>query len=316
MSSTVATPKAILNVSVSSKIKKQDVLAGTADFTFAEYILDTRKSQTDILVNALKPFLTISKKNVMGVDIINCKLWDGKTEVAAFLQNFATQGEMTFAATGNGLLVPKGTAKTLALKCFVLNVPSSLSGTTFAWGIKKVQNQIPTSVVASGVGADVITINISPSTGVAMTLRSTGELAIVRDATTPAAGGVKCGQTNVPALAIKLSAAYEDISLKALEFKAKGATVSKFYLYNGSQKLGESASNKISLSEQFIIPKGQQKIVTILADLAAEPCLAGKTFSVSYAGSFEATGVTTGKSIPSTSKNKSAISGASFKLAK
>ncbi len=168
------------------------------------------------------------------------------------------------------LTVPKGTVKTLTLKC---NVASNASG-SFTWGITS--GQI-TSISTTGAtsGAD-ITETGSTATGQTMTI-NTGSFAVSVDPSTSNYSVVAAGTTGVTIGTFKFRATNESVNLTKVGLVLSTSTasdVSTVSLWANGSQIGTATftgSNTVAtstLNSALTLAKDTDVLITIKADLA------------------------------------------------
>src|SRR3989344_3672900 len=192
-----------LTVSVSSVPIAQTVIAGASQFLFANYIFDATASGEDIRVTSIP----LSNEGDTATNLTSCYLYDGSTAVTSVVNPASNASTTSFTFTGNGLTIPKGTSKTIGLKC---NVSASASG-NHLWGLDTGQQTDYTGATGLTSG-QTIAETLNESEGQAMTVSTGGTLAVVLDPNSPASQTVGAGQTGVELVKIKFSASNEDIA--------------------------------------------------------------------------------------------------------
>jgi hypothetical protein len=269
-----------LAISVSSQPTARYVIAGANGFEFARYVLDAGQSGEDLRVTSLPLRLTYA--TISASNLTSCQLFNGATAVTtgSNLKNpsVASGSDETFTFDGTGLIVPKGTAKTVSLKC---NLSTSAASGSVSWGIASIALTSSISGVTSG---QTITVNPTPSTGNTMTASTGGSYTVTSDTSSAYYyRAIKAGSTNVPLAAFKFTAGNsEDIWLKKVAL-VLGNTASsapadlvgqKVTLwYNGSQ-VGEaqfggaSADNATStLTSAVQVARGETATIVVKGDV-------------------------------------------------
>ena len=293
--STMTVRAADLRVSINTTPPAQNMVAGSKGFHFANVVLDSTSSGEDVRVTTIKPALTIATANT-GDDLSGCQLWNGDTAIntgsnAVDVGNsVASDADVTFTIDSPGLIVSKGTVKTLALKCNVRANTDGVAGTaTYAWGL----NNTAGNVVSTGVtSAQAVTEVLVAATGQAMTLRAGGSLAVVLDASSPSLKWVQAGATDQTVAVLRVNATYEDVRLDSIGLQLATSTtaadsmasntpsdVSKVSLWNGSKKIGEATFTSTDYATStfttafgatqpdFTVAKDSQMLLTVKADV-------------------------------------------------
>ena len=199
-----------LAISVSSVPIAQTVIAGANQFLFANYILDATASGEDIRVTSLP--VDYSGESTP-THLTACTMYDGSTAVNDPKDPSANASSTSFTFKGTGITVPKGTAKTLALKCNV----SSAATKFFFWGLDATLDDTSTTYTgATGLtSGQTITETVTGSSGQKMTSSTGGTLVVSEDVGTPAYAIVSPGQ-EVELARYRFEATNEDIDVKRI----------------------------------------------------------------------------------------------------
>ena len=254
-----------LAVTVGSSPASQSIVAGGQGVTFANYQFDASQSGEDVRFSSLT--LTNGGSEL---DATSCQLYDGSTSLNTgsnvVLGNAATEA-FTLDST---LTIPKGTVKTLTLKC---NVPGDASG-TYIWGITSAQiAAISTTGVTSG---STVTPSGSTATGQTMTV-ATGSFTASINTPTSSYSVVAGGTTGVEIGSYKFTASNEDVNLTKIGLVLSTSTPSDLAsvgLYNDAGVLlgraeftGSGTSATSTLTSPLLLTKGDAIVVRIKADL-------------------------------------------------
>ena len=289
-----------LSVSVSSSPVAQNIIAGVQGFTFANVQLDASQSGEDVRINSISLTENGSSHAFAGAHnkLSTCQLYDGATALngggnVVSGDSVATTTTATQASTftlDNSLTIPKGTVKTLALKCNVATTADSNS--RFQWGIASAQI---TALSVTGVtSGSTITATGTAANGPLMTVSSAGTLTATASGTAvaqPALARVVAGTTGVTMGSVKFSATNEDIQLQKIGLTltngvtgsaSQGAggnsghvandNVTTAYIYNGATLVGQvtftGTTATSTLSTPVNVPANGNVTLTIKADLA------------------------------------------------
>ena len=271
---------AALTVSVSASPVAQNVVAGVSGYTFANYIFDATQSGEDIrLTNIPLSYNTLNT----ATDLANCALWDGSTALNSgsnIVNPSAAGSSTTFTFNGGGFTVPKGTAKSVVLKCDISGNASN--DNVYQWGISGTVHQAAatTYTAATGLTSGQTVVEVfTDSAGQQQTVAS-GSLAVALDASSPsytmAAGG-----TNATLAVLRFTATNEAIKLSrvALQFTNGASNTpidlqgAKVTLWDGITQIGEAtfAVNDYATSTitgTVVIPKDGYKRITVKGDLS------------------------------------------------
>ena len=296
-----------LSVSVSTVPIAQNVIAGVQQFLFANYILDGTGSGEDLRLTNI-PLAYDFSDGGAAADVTNCKLYDGTTVVnTSGINPSAAASSTSFTFTGNGLIISKGTSKTLALKCDV--IAGAAASSKYAWGLggddgDNGAHSNDWTGVSGLTSGQTIAQTANDSAGQYMTASTGGTLAVILDSNSPAYKLVSAGQTGVELAKVKFSATNEDIDLKQVAIKLSSTATNtpidlvgrQVTLWDGSLQVGtaifptgdNATSSQIAVGS-FRVPRDGARVLTIKGDIAAigvsGPLTAsGDLFIVDYDG--------------------------------
>ncbi|MFA5888947.1 MAG: peptidoglycan-binding protein [Candidatus Paceibacterota bacterium] len=264
---TMTVKSAALAVSVSSSPAAQSIVSG-GQVLFTNYQFDASQSGEDVRFGTLALQLSFTGAEV--TQLTSCQLFDGTTALNTgsnvLNPTGATGADKTFTLDSQ-YTVPKGTVKTLALKC---NVSTGTSADDmFKWGIQTA----PTATGATS-GAD-FTETFTASLGQPMTVAS-GSFTASVDSSTPNYATVAAGSTGVKIGVFKFRATNENINLTKVGLVLSTSTpsdLSTVYLYQGSTLLGSvvftgaTTVATSTLNSPLVLTKDTDVLITIKADL-------------------------------------------------
>jgi len=314
-----------LVISVSGDPVAQTVVSG-GRFTFANYRFDASGSGEDVRMSSVP--LAYTAASGTPTSLTSCQLYYGSTALntGSNIVNPTASGSSTaFTFDGTGLIVPKGTVKTISLACSIAAATST--GAIYQWGISSLAIG---AVVFSGTGltsGQSFTPTATANTGQQITLTTGGVLTVTLDSSSPSYTVAAAGTTGVPLAVLKFHAATEAISLTKISLKlsntasstavAASSTVTDLtgvsLWADGAQvgtvvfTTGNYATS--TLATPVLINKDSDKLVTVKGDLSAvgisQPGAQGALVAVNYntsdlAGTY-GIGQNSGTTIPSTS---------------
>lgn len=310
---TMTVKRATLRVALAATPVAQNVVKGVTGFLFATLQYDATDSGEDLRVTSQKLGLTPAG-GAQANDLNGCQMFDGATalntggnEVDPDETTANTEDALTFTMdTPDSLVIPKGTTKTISVKCNISNSPAS--GETFRLGLTSTNSD----TVVTGKGtASAVTESTTLNTGPTMTIKTGGAITISLDASSPTAQrfGI-AGKTDVLLTVIKVAATDEDIRLDRIALTLSSTTAStsditKLTLWDGATKIGEATFQgntsvaTSTLTNGLVITKDTEKMITIKADLeplgtlAASADRRGHLIAVNYNGE----GTTTTKGV-------------------
>ncbi len=208
-----------LTISTQSTPAAQSIVGGTEDVEFTRYTFDASQSGEDAKmssVNLAVEFFAGTSDKISG-----CQLWDGATALNTGGSNVvdptASASSSTFTFD-TPLVIPKGTSKTLSLKCDTQSVSAS---TPYAWGINSGSSFTVTGLTSGQSITDTTVVpDANDTTGLKMTL-TTGGSYTVTDEDTPAYRIVTPG-TEVTLARLAFQAATEEVDIRAVAFQLSG----------------------------------------------------------------------------------------------
>ena len=268
---TMTVKAAVLTASVSASPAAQSVVAGAQGYTFANIQLDATASGEDIKFNTIP---TTFVDGGSASYITGCTMNDGATVLnsGSNLVNTPTASQ-TFTLD-SGLIVSKGTVKTIALKCNIAG--SATSSSTYRFGIPAAASWTGTGLT-SGQSA---TITASAANSGLMTIGN-GSFTVALDSSSPSYYVAAANTTGNIGGILKFHAANEQINLQKVSLQLTNSSASsspndivKLTLWDGSTQVGEAiftGSNRkatSTLTGTFTIPKDGDKLMTVKVDLA------------------------------------------------
>ncbi|MBI2030918.1 hypothetical protein HYT05_04820 [Candidatus Kaiserbacteria bacterium] len=237
---------AALAIAVSATPAAQNIVAGQQGVVFANFQFDASQSGEDVRFSSLGLTASTSAALNSTTDVTSCQLFDGATALntgsnvvnPTITITAGTATAVTFTLDGV-FTVPKGTVKTLTLKC---NVSSSASG-SLKWGMTSTQIG---AVAATGVTSSVsVTPTGSTNNGQLMTVAS-GSLVVSTDSSSPSYTVVAAGSTGVTMGAFKFRPTNDAINLTRIGLKltttasSSASDLVTVRLYNGATEIGQA----------------------------------------------------------------------------
>ncbi len=309
---TVTVKAATLAISVSATPSAQSIVAGSQGVTFANYQFDASQSGEDVRFSTIPLKITFAG-GAAANNVNTCQLYDGATalntgsNVVNPASSVATAADVTFTLDQQ-IVVPKGTVKTVALKC---SVTSAASG-TMSWGIQSAPSISVTGVTSS----NDVTETVTASVGQTMTI-GTGALVVSTDSSSPSYTVVAAGATNVTAGVLKFRASTEGVNLNRLSLKLTSGSSSDLVsvsIWDGATQVGtaiftgSSGYATSTFATAVALPKDADKTLTIKVDTAAvgtsQPGAQGALIKVDFNSSdttgTQGTGVGSGNTVNAT----------------
>ena len=317
-----------LTVSVSSLPAAQTVISGAIQYEFSRYVVDAGQSGEDVRITNLPLELTFA--TAVANEVTNCQLYDGATSVTSSnlvnpSASAASADDHTFNFNNSGLLVTKGTSKTLSLKCDVSKNTSA--NDSFSWGI---ENGIAYTAASGVDSGQTIVENFVDSNGQTMTVAAAGSYTVTSDSSI-LYKLAKAGATDQTIGAFRFEAGTsEDILLKQIALQlgnlassspadfleqkvtlwADGANIGTAQFGTSQADYATSTTLTVGGTQGLRITKGESKLVTVKASLSTISAVTGTPgafIAVNYDGDNNglngnyATGADSGTTISGTS---------------
>lgn len=292
---------ASLAVSASTQPASQNIVAGVQGFTFANVQLDASQSGEDIRISSV-PVYYEDTTGTPASSFSGCQLWDGATPLntgGRVVNSLTSAANATFTLD-NSLTIPKGTVKSLAVKC---NLSTSASGAG-RFGVNGGTYSATGSTSGNSVSGTVTT-----SYSGTMTIGS-GSFTVSVDASSPSFAVVAAGSTGVNAGVVKLRASNEEVTLTKLGLTLNNSAagqgdVISVDIYDGATKVGTAfftgtTTATSTLTTAVNLPKDADKTLTLKANLAgigsSESGTPGVTVKVDPLNA-EGTGLSSGSTV-------------------
>lgn len=287
--STMTVKSSALSVSVSSQPTARNVIAGSQGFEFARYIFDASQSGEDIRVTSIP--LALYTVTVASTNLTNCQLFDGATAVTSgsnLVNPTANASTTSFTFDGTGLVISKGSSKTISLKC---NVSTAATSGTVQWGLDSGQ-QSDYAAATGLTSGQTVTETLVDSLGNIMTAATGGSYAVTED-TSVTYKMAQAGATGVTLGSYRFAAGTnEDVWLRQVALQLTGGSLNSpadlvnntVTLWNGATQIG-SAQFGLSLGDNatstltgngILLPStGNAVTITVKGDLAPHSAVEG-----------------------------------------
>ncbi len=268
-----------LAISVSSQPSARTVIAGAQGFEFARYVLDAGQSGEDVRLSNFKALLALT--TVTASQLSSCALYDGSTNLTDGTNVTVAAGDNTFTFNGGGFVVPKGTSKTLSMKC---NVSAGATSGNIKWGLTDNSGTYTAAVgVTSGL---TIAESMTAAAGQQMTASTGGSYTVTTDSAL-LYKVAQAGATGVELARFRFTAgASEAVTLKQIALVLGNVASNspadlvgqKVYLYNGATLIGSAQfgganpdhATSTMLSPAPSIAAGESLLITVKGDLSAQ----------------------------------------------
>ncbi|TSD02091.1 MAG: Large surface exposed glycoprotein PsrP [Parcubacteria group bacterium Athens0714_24] len=249
-------------------------MVGGGKFTFANYQFDATASGEDVrMVNIPLAYYT----QYAATNLTTCQLFDGATvlNTGSNIKNpSAISSSTVFTFDGSGLVIPKGTVKTISLQCN----SAATSTATYLWGIDA--DATWTDLAAGMTSGQSFTPTVSADNGGQLiTLSTGGTLTVALDNSSPSYKIAAAGSTGNTVSVLKFHAANEAVSLQKVSLMLSSAAsnspqdLTQVTLWDGSTQVGTAIFTSTNyatstLTTPVLIPKDGDKVLTVKVDLA------------------------------------------------
>lgn len=280
---------AALSVSVSSQPTARNVIAGSQGFEFARYIFDASQSGEDIRVTSIP--LALNAITVSPTQLTNCQLFDGAAAVTSgsnLVNPSSNSSSTTFTFDGTGLVISKGSSKTISLKC---NVSTAATSGTVQWGLDS--GQQTSYAAATGLtSGQTVSETLNDSTGTTMTAATGGSYTVTSDSAVTYTTG-QAGAMGVTLASLKFAAGTnEDVWLRQIALQLSNTASNspsdlvgqQVTLWNGNTQVGtaqfglssgDNATSTLSGNGILLPSTGNPVTITVKGDLSAHSAVEG-----------------------------------------
>jgi len=268
---TMTVKSAVTTISVSATPASQTVVAGAQSYAFANVQFDATASGEDIKFSTVP--LTFTNGGTASY-ITGCTLYDGSMALNTGGNTVTNPTATPTFTLDSNLTIPKGTVKTVALKCNIAG--SATTSSTFLFGIPAAASWSGTGVTSS----QSATITATAASSGTMTIGA-GSFTVALDSSSPSYYLAAANTTGNTAAILKFHANNEAIDLQKVSLQLTNPSASsspndivKVTLWDGSTQVGEAiftGSNRnatSTLTTTVTIPKDGDKLITVKTDLA------------------------------------------------
>lgn len=274
---TMTVRKAALAVAASNNPAAQTVVAGSQNFTFTNLQFDATQSGEDVRVSTIPTHLTYTAG--AGTDISSCRLYDGATNLTTGSNvvnpdTTASSAAYTFTLD-QALVIPKGTVKTIAVKCNVSGAATSFIG---HWDMNS--TDVGTTLAVTGVTSTGTVVATGSATGLAMTVGS-ASLAATGDTSGTSYRIASAGTSGVPVAAYRFKASNDDVDLQRIVLEltntasSSSSDLTQVHIFDGSTEVGTAVFTggatlaTSTLSTPVRLVRDTDKVLTIKVDLSS-----------------------------------------------
>ncbi len=268
---TMTVKTATTSLSILADPASQNVVAGAKTFTFAKIVFDSTASGEDVRFTSAQFNL---ETDTGSSNPTACQLFDGPTALntGTNVQNPTSDGQKTFTLDNN-LTVPKGTVKTISLKCDIAG--SATADDTIEWRLTS-----GASFGATGlISGNTVTPSFKDSTNDQnkMIVKAGGTLSVALDGSSPSVRLTRSSTADNTLAVLRISATNEAVDLRQITFQLSSTAsntpqdLSKVTLWDGATKVGEvifTTDFATATLSTILVPKGGDRVLTIKGDVA------------------------------------------------
>lgn len=284
---TMTVQPASFNVTLAGTPSSGVAVKNQADIRSAAFTINAG-SQNAIRVSSFK---VTGKGDVTGSflaadldQVVNsCGLFDGETQVGSRQSPNATTGAMTFS--GLSLTVPRGSGKTLEVRCTADSSVTQTGGDKFSVGIADLEADITAqdeegNTVTHAAGS----LNTTPT--ISQTVRASGSLTIASNNQRPSTILIADNETWQTLSRYRADALYEDVTIDYMGVSSTGPSASvrdvaivqsadadcASYTVRGTKSLnsGSNQTDEVDLSSNpIVVAKGSTSYICLMARLAS-----------------------------------------------
>jgi len=243
--------------------------------------LDATQSGEDLRLSSLPLTLTYGGRSAVG-DLSGCRLYDSgvslnDSTVVNTSSHTSTSSPAAQSSTftfDQSLVIPKGTVKTLGLKCLVSS--NALSSASYSWGITT--TQIAALNLTGTFSSQDVDATGSTMAGQAQTIGA-GSLAVSLDASSPSYTIVPADTEGVTVAVLKFRASNENVTLQKIGLtltntaSSSADDLTKVTLWDGATQVGDAyftGTNTTATSSalNLTMTKDTDKTLIVKANLA------------------------------------------------
>ncbi len=276
---TMTVRTANLAVAASNNPAAQTVVAGTSDYVFTNIQLDATQSGEDIRIATIPATWTYSAGN--GNDVSSCRIYDGAANLTTGSNpvnptTAASPANYTFTLD-QSLTIPKGTVKTLSVKCNVSGASTALVG---RWEMTAARTVDSSVFVVTGQTSTQSVTATGSSVGAYMTVGA-ASLTVAGDNSGTSYKVVSANTSGVAVGAYQFKAVNDSVNLTRMVLKltntasSSSADLSVAHIFDGNTEVGFASFNggatiaTTTLTTPVLLTRGTEKVLTIKVDLLA-----------------------------------------------
>ena len=273
---TMTVRTAALAVAASNNPAAQTIVAGSQNFLFTNLQFDATQSGEDVRLSTIPTHLTYTAGN--GNDISSCHMFDNTTDLTTGSNvvnptTTASSAPYTFTLD-QVLIIPKGTVKTIAIKCNVSGASTAFIG---HWDVTTADVAALTVTGVTSTGSVTAT---GSATGLAMTV-GTATLTATGDTYGTSYKIASAGTTGVGAGAYRFKATNDNVDLQRIVLKltntasSSSSDILMVNIFDGTTQVGSATFTggatfaTSTLSTPVRLTRDNDKILTVKVDLSS-----------------------------------------------
>jgi len=274
---TMTIRRASLAIAASNNPAAQTVVAGSQDFVFTNLQFDATQSGEDVRVSTIPAHLTYTAG--AGTDISSCRLYDGATNLTTgsnVVNPSTTASSAAYTFTlDQALVIPKGTVKTISVKCNVSGAASAFIG---HWDMST--TDVGTTLSVTGVTSTGAVTATGSATGLAMSVGS-ATLAATGDTSGTSYKVASAGTSGVTVAAFRFKSTNDNVDLQRLSLQltntasSSSSDITTAHIFDGNTEVGTAVFTggntfaTSTLSTPVRLTRDTDKILTVKVDLGS-----------------------------------------------
>lgn len=273
---TMTVRTASLAIAASNNPAAQTVVAGSQNFTFTNLQFDATQSGEDIRVSTIPMTLTKTAGNF--TDITACQLFDGAVALTTGSNVINPTAAANTFTLDQALTIPKGTVKTIAVKCNVSSASTAFVGhwdmTTANTGADGAGN----GIAVTGVTSTQSVTASGSATGLAMAV-GVASLATTGDTSGTSYKVTSADTSGVTVAAFMFKATNDDVNLQRIVLQltntasSSSSDITTAHIFDGNTEVGSATFTggatvaTSTLSTPVLLTRDTDKVLTVKVDL-------------------------------------------------
>ena len=271
---TMTIRRAALAIGASTNPAVQTVVAGSQDFVFTNFQFDATQSGEDVRISTIPTRLTFTAG--VSTDLTSCRLYDGTVNLTTGSNVLNPSGDTPYVAVftlDSSLTIPKGTVKTIAVKCNVSGAATAFVG---HWDMNS--TDVGTTLSVTGTTSTGSVVATGSATGNAMSVGS-ATLTVIGDNSGTSYKVASANVSGVTAAAYRFKATNDNINLQRIVLKltntasSSSSDLTTVHIFDGNIEVGSASFTggntfaTSTLSTPVLLTRDTDKVLTVKVDL-------------------------------------------------